>query len=300
MNIVIAGATGFVGSALSAALRRDGHRITVLSRRGDGDSRKAWDPARVAAGDAEALASLREAVGGAEVVINLAGASIGDGRLTTRRKAEIVASRVDSTRALGLAIDRGAPPKVWLQASGAGYYGDTGETVCDERQPKGSLFLSDVCEQWEGACQPFAGLTRIALLRLGVVLHKDAPAWQKMILPIKLGAGGPLGSGQQWMGWITLEDSIAAMRFVIDNEAARGPLNFVAGSLRQLDLAKLVAKQLGRPAFVKTPAFALRALLGELADNLVLASCNVVPTKLLSLGFHFAHPTLPEHIGALL
>jgi uncharacterized protein (TIGR01777 family) len=249
---------------------------------------------RAAQGDAAALTAITRLIDGADAVVNLAGTSIGEGRLTAKRKAAALHSRLDATRALGRAHGQCAkPPPVWVQASATGYYGNAGEARVGEDSAPGRDFLADVCVQWERAAREAAHGARLAIFRFGLVVAKDAPAWQKMILPIRLGAGGPLGSGEQWIAWIDAADVAQAILLALQDARVAGVFNVVSPEpIRQKDLAKLVARHLHRPARVRVPAFALRALLGEVADLLVLASCRAVPDHLHKLGFTFAHPTL--------
>jgi len=283
MKIAIAGASGVVGKHLIAALA--GHEIVTLSHG------KNWEPSRAANGDAQALAQIVKVIDGADAIVNLSGASIGDGRLTDERKAAATHSRLDATRALGRAHAQcQKPAPTWVQMSASGYYGNAGEATLEESAAPGTDFLAELCVQWEKAAREEVKGARLCIMRLGVALAKDAPAWNKMALPIRMGVGGPLGSGEQWMAWIDVDDAVKAIVFVLTDQRAEGVFNLVSPEpIRQRDLAKQTAHHLHRPAIIPAPAFALRAILGELADLLVLASCRAVPTHLQKLGFTFDH-----------
>ena len=301
MKVVIAGASGVVGTHLIAALRAEGgHEIVTLSH-GRTEGATPWNPAKAAQGDSAALTEIVRAIEGADAVVNLSGSSIGEGRLNNERKARVLNSRLDATRALARAHRQcERPAKIWLQASATGYYGNAGEARVGEETAPGRDFLADVCVQWERTAQQEVHGARLAICRLGVVLAKDAPAWNKMILPIRLGVGGPLGSGEQWMAWVDADDAANAFVFMLKDLRAEGVFNVVSPEpIRQKELAQRTAHALHRPALIPAPAFALRALLGELADLLVLASCRAVPDHLQKVGFTFAHPNFAEDLSRL-
>lgn len=296
-TMVIAGATGVVGRHLVTAAR-DRYRIRVLSRArgnpvpGGVDETVAWDPREAARGHERSLEAITQALESAAVVVNLAGASLAEGRLDEPHRRRVLESRLDATHALVAACRRTAvPPAVWLQASAVGYYGDTGEAEVTERTPADPDFvLGKICLQWETAAARAAkdGKIRQIVARIGLVLAPDAPAWRKMLLPIKLGLGGPLGSGRQWWPWIDADDLAGAMLHLIDRPDARGAYNLVGPKpVRQLDLVKRIARVLGRPAILPAPAFALRLALGGVADALLLASCKALPERLLATGYRF-------------
>lgn len=305
--VAIAGATGVVGRHLVAAARSEGLAVRVLSRgQGPpGEPVSAWDPVRAAAGDDAALAQVAAALEGAAAVVNLAGASLAEGRLGAAHRARVLSSRVDATRALVRARARcQAPPPVWLQASAVGFYGDTGEAEVDETAPPGRMFLSEVCQRWEEAAREALAQPappRLVVLRMGLVLAHDAPAWQKLVGPIRLGAGGPLGSGRQWWAWIDADDLARAALFLLRRDDAEGAFNLTTPEpVRQRDLVERAALLLGRPAFLPAPAFALRLALGRVADELLLPSCRALPRRLEALGFSFRRGRVDEELVALL
>lgn len=302
--LVIAGASGVVGRHLIEEARREGWQVRALTRGGAplGAEARTWDPVAAARGDDGALASIAAALEGARAVVNLAGASLGEGRLGDAHQERVLSSRVDATRALVRARARcAAPPPTWLQASAVGFYGDTGEARVPESAPRGRSFLADVCVAWEATAREalvHAPPPRLVLLRLGLVLAPDAPAWEKMLLPIRLGLGGPLGSGRQWWAWIEARDAARAILHLERTAAAEGPVNLVSpASVRQGDLAREAAVLLGRPALLPAPAFALRLAAGKVADELLLPSCDAQADKLLGLGFRFDCPSIDRFLA---
>lgn len=308
-RLVVAGATGVVGRHLLRAARAEGLPVVVLSRGAsaavEGADVRRWDPARAASGDEAAVLEVARALDGAAGVVNLAGASLAEGRLGRAHRERVLASRVDATRALVRARARcEAPPPVWLQASATGYYGDTGEAEVTEASPPGRLFLSEVCQRWEEAAREAlaqAPPPRLVLLRTGLVLAADAPAWEKLVQPIRFGAGGPLGSGRQWWAWIDADDLARAALFLLRRDDAEGAFNLTSPEpVRQRDLVERAAVLLRRPAFVPAPAFALRLALGAVADELLLPSCKALPRRLQELGFTFARGSVDEELVALL
>jgi uncharacterized protein (TIGR01777 family) len=309
-TMVIAGASGVVGKHLVTEARRRGFTLRLLTRgkaRDEGAAVRAfpWDPARAAAGDPGAVDLVARALDGADVVTNLAGASLGEGRLGAKHKEAVLGSRVDATRALvrGRAKAEKKPP-VWVQASAVGFYGDTGEARIDETAPRGRSFLADVCQAWEDEArtalqQPSP--PRLLIGRIGLVLAADAPAWSQMLLPIKLGVGGALGSGRQWWAWIDADDLARALLDLAADPAADGVFNLTApASVRQLDLTRQAATLLRRPSFLPAPAFALRLATGGVADELLLPSCDAVPARLEARGFRFEQPGIGGELLKLL
>ena len=306
MRVVISGGTGLIGSALARRLRDDGHAVVVLTRsRGvktgapdaaahaaRGDLRLVtWPAAPVGPGDA--APAWWQAVDGADAVVNLAGESIAAGRWTARQKERIRESRVQATRALVQAIravDR--KPAVLVSGSAVGYYGPRGDEVVDETTPPGDDFLSRVCVAWEAEARKAedAGV-RVALVRTGLVLAREGGALPRLVLPFRLWAGGPLGSGRQWMPWIHLDDLVGLIVFLIQGEGLEGPFNGTAPHpVANGDFARTLGKVLGRPAWLPAPAVALRLALGEMADALLLSGQRAVPRRALEAGFQFGFP----------
>jgi len=254
----------------------------------------AWNPATGELGGAGV---------GADAVVNLAGASIADGRWTAERKALLRASRIDTTRTLVSALARmNTRPSVMMSASAIGYYGDRGDETLTEESKPGADFLAGLAQEWEAEALKAEALgIRVVLARFGIILARDGGALPKMMLPFKIGVGGKLGSGQQWMSWVTLEDVVGILRLAIENASLRGAINVVSPQpLQNAEFTKVLAKAMHRPALFPAPAFALRLALGEMADALLLSSQRVVPQKLQQLGYRFLRPDLNSALAAIL
>ncbi len=294
MKILVTGASGLVGGGLVRGLERDGHAVSRLVRRPPkGQDEIEWDPG---AGRLDPAA-----LGGFDVVVHLAGENIAGGRWSDARKARIRDSRVDGTRLLAERLLAADPrPRAFVGASAIGYYGDRGDTVCDESTPPGDGFLPDVCVAWEEAARPLADASvRVAHLRIGIVLSAEGGALKAMLLPFRLGLAGRLGPGTQWMSWIGYDDLIAAFRFVIERDDARGAYNAVSPSpVTNAEYTKTLGRVLGRPTILPAPAFLVRVALGEMADALLLASTRVVPRRLTDAGFTFERPALEAALRA--
>jgi uncharacterized protein (TIGR01777 family) len=298
VDVAISGASGLIGSALTKSLVNDGHRVLRLVRGGltDGDD-IGWDP-DVGRIDAPALE-------GIDAVVHLAGAGIGDQRWTDERKREIRESRVRGTAALAGAIaSREHKPKVFVSGSAIGIYGAArGDELLDEDSPLGDDFLSKVAQAWEAEAQPAedAGV-RTVRIRTGIVLAPHGGVLKQMLLPFKLGIGGKQGSGKQWMSWIALADEIAAIRFAIDDERVRGPVNLVAPNpVTNAEFAQTLGHALHRPTVLPTPLLPLKLRYGsELVETLLLGSQRVVPKRLEAVNFGFTSPVLASALEAML
>jgi uncharacterized protein (TIGR01777 family) len=273
VKVVVGGGSGFVGRALVASLRADGHEVTLVSRHPSGVDMVSWDTAG-------------SAVDGADAVVNLAGVSIGSLRWTRGRKEAICRSRVQTTQRLVQEISVAKdPPRVLVTASGIDFAGDSGDVVVDEMSPPGTSFLARVCVAWEAAAAE-APVRHVAV-RNALVVGRDASAVRLTALPYRLCLGGPAGGGRQWFPWIHLEDAVRLYRLAIDEESLEGPLHAVAPEqLRQREAARIIGRVLHRPALVPTPAVALRLLLGEQAD-LVLHGQRAVSRKLDGFDFRY-------------
>jgi uncharacterized protein (TIGR01777 family) len=292
--VAIAGGSGLIGGALQAALAASGWQVRRLVRRPARSADEiAWDPAR---GELEPMA-----LAGLAALVHLGGASIAGGRWTAARKRTLIDSRLASTRLLATALARcPQPPPVWLCASAVGIYGDAGDTPVDEASPPGHGFLARLARDWEAACAPAreAGL-RVVNLRIGTVLAREGGVLARLAPLYRLGLGGPLGSGRQYLSWIALTDLIAAIRFCIEREDMAGPVNLVAPTAcRQGDFARALGRALGRPARLPAPAFALRLLLGEMGQALLLEGAAVRPARLEAAGFRWQHPELAGALAA--
>lgn len=297
MKIVVAGGSGFLGRPLVQALSTARHDIVVLSRGGgtsvDGARAATWAP------DGRSGPWSRE-VEGADAVINLAGEPLPERRWTESHKRRILDSRVLATRSLVEACGTAAaPPRIFISASGIGYYPNS-DAITDESAPAGVGFLSRVCELWEAEARRVETTgARVVLLRTGVVLHREGGAIQKLLLPFKLGVGGPIGSGRQWWAWIHRADWIAMTMWALNTAGVSGPLNVCAPEPSQnKDVMRALGRAVRRPALVPTPAFALRAAFGEMADEMLLASQRAVPKRALDGGFSWTLPALQQAVDA--
>jgi uncharacterized protein len=294
MRIVVSGGTGFLGQALVEALRSNGHNVMVLTRRPSRPGDLVWSP-EVNSG------SWTAAVHAADVVINLAGEGIADRRWSEARKEAILSSRIKATRALASALREAArPAAMFLSGSAIGVYGNRGDEVVTEQTSPGSDFLARVCIEWEREACEVAGVTRVVLLRTGVVLARDGGALPRMALPFRLFAGGPIGSGRQYLSWVHRDDWIAMIMWMMQRATLAGPLNITAPEpARNRDFARMLGRVLHRPSFMPTPALALRVALGELADTALLSSLRVVPAAAISEGFEFRYPQLEGALRAI-
>lgn len=300
MNIVLAGGTGFIGSALVDALIARGDKVVLLTR----SAAKAAGRTKAALRewDAKNPGPWRQDLDGADAVINLCGENVADGRWTLERKLALIKSRVDSTRALVEGIGAAArKPKVLINASAVGYYGGKASGECAEDAAQGSDFLAALCGQWEReALAAEKHGTRVCRARIGVVLEEGGGALSKMLLPFKLGVGGPLGSGRQAFPWIHRADAVGAILFLLGDAKASGAYNFAApGIVTNAEFSSALGRALHRPAFLPAPAFALKIALGEMADML-LGGQRATPKRLLAAGYAFKHPTVDEALKAIL
>ena len=286
-KIIVAGGTGLLGTALVGALQDDRHMVVVLTRRPTRDNEVRWSPQY-----AEGLWTA--ALDNAHAVINLAGASIAGSRWTTARKAAIRDSRMQATAALVKAIAAsGQPPPIFISSSAVGYYGSRGDEPVTETTAPGSDFLAHVCRDWEAAASQLSPAARVVLLRSGVVLARHGGALPQMALPFKLFAGGPAGSGRQFMSWIHLHDWVATVKWALASQHIAGPLNVTAPEpVTNEDFSRSLGRVLGRPAWLEAPSFALRLMLGEMADALILGGQRVLPAVAQQHGFAFQYPTL--------
>ena len=281
MKVVIAGGTGFLGSALASSLRIDGHQITIITRHPQLHDQAPWT-------------DLPIVVEGTDVVVNLAGEPLEAGRWTKARKALILQSRLKATEAVVTAISKTTQrPAAFVNASAIGYYGARGTGTVTEESPAGSDFLASVCVAWEGAAMAAAWMTRVVLLRSGLVLDRSGGALPKLALPFRLFAGGRVGSGDQYWSWIHRDDWVRMVRWAIDNASIKGPLNVTApAAVTNREFTDALARALHRPALAPAPAFALKLMLGEMADAMILNGQRVLPDKAERGGFEFRCPDL--------
>jgi len=298
MRIVIAGGSGLLGRLLSDALRRDGHHLVVLTRgepRPDGATKLVtWNP------DGSVGAWSME-LEGAGVVVNLAGESIAGRRWTAAHKQRIRDSRVLATRSLVTAIGKAAqPPGVFISGSAVGYYGPHGDEVVTESTPAGSDFLAEVGVAWEAEAQAAEWRTRVVLIRTGIVLSREGGALPPLLPPFWFGVGGPMGTGRQYWPWIHWRDWVDLVRFAIRTSTLSGPVNATAPTpVTNREFTRALGKAMHRPAFVPTPGFALKLLLGEMAEPLVLTGQRAVPAKAEEMGFSFTYREIGQALDAL-
>jgi uncharacterized protein (TIGR01777 family) len=283
MNIAMTGASGLVGSELVKTLVREHHEVVRLLRPG---GPVGWT-----------LPS------GIEAVINLAGASVAEGRWTQERKAVLRSSRVGTTRSLVESMARCEPkPRVLISASAVGYYGDRGDEVLNETSGAGTRFLAGLAEEWETEARKAEALgVRVVLARFGIILAKQGGALPKMMTPFKWGIGGKLGSGRQWLPWVTLDDVVAIVSKALVDSSIAGAINVVSPApVTNAEFTKSLARVMHRPAIFSVPAFVLRLAVGEMADEGLLSSARVVPKKLKDAGYTFLHADLDEALRAIL
>jgi uncharacterized protein len=299
MKIVIAGATGFLGSILTNELWNQFHSLVLLSRRPpaeEGVTKKewfAWEP--------PAVGEWEQAIDGADGIINLAGEPIAGKRWTREQKERLRSSRSESTRALVNAIAKAkAKPRFLLSASAVGYYGPHGDETLTEAGAPGRDFLAQLCVDWEAeALKAEAHGVRVATIRTGIVLAKGQGALAKMVPPFKMFLGGPLGSGKQWVPWIHIADEIGLLRFLMENEDARGAFNATAPNpVTMEEFAKALGDVLNRPSWVSVPGSALALLVGEMADMLVSGQ-RALPEAASKLGYSFKYPTIRGALESL-
>jgi hypothetical protein len=327
MKIVIAGSRGLVGTALTDSLVRDGHTVVRLMRSGSSAEKEnggkrsqttnqttalrnssakiidvAWNP-NTCDLEGEPFGADQDEIEGSDALVNLAGASIAGASWTPERKALLRSSRVHITRELLCSIEKLEDgPKTIISASAVGYYGSRGDEVLTEESKPGDDFLARVTSEWEAEAVKAEALgLRVVRLRFGIILAKHGGALPQVMRPFKFGVGGRLGSGQQWMSWIALQDVVSVIREALQNRAVSGAVNVVSPQpVRNADFTKALGRAMHRPTIVPAPAFALEFVLGEMADALLLASQRVAPSRLEQLGFRFSQKDLDSALAIIL
>jgi uncharacterized protein (TIGR01777 family) len=298
-TVLISGASGMLGTALVAALKEQGSKVLKLVRHSTRDiDELSWNPA---SGE-EAIRSASDSrLEGIAAAVHLSGANVSGRRWSVSYKREIRSSRVETTKALAAGLARLAiPPKVLISASAVGFYGDRGDEKLDENSAVGRGFFPELCEEWERCTERAsdAGI-RVVHTRFGIVLGRSGGALAQMLPLFKLGLGGNLGDGKQWMSWVSEADAVGAILFALEAEGVSGPIDVTSPEpVTNAEFTRELAAALHRPAFMTAPAFALRLAFGEMADEALLASTRALPVKLLSGGFEFAHRLLPEALAA--
>jgi len=327
MKILMTGSSGLVGTALTDSLAREGHTVVRLLRSSTGakktsgkDAKKGPEQRPAKRGDTSNVSQVtwnpntcdlegepfgdeREKVEGADAVVNLAGASIAGESWTPERKALLRSSRAHITRELVCALEKlSAPPKTLVSASAVGYYGNRGDEVLTEESKSGQDFLALLAQEWEAEAVKAEALgMRVVRARFGIILAKHGGALPQMMRPFNFFVGGKLGSGQQWMSWITLPDTVGVLRFALANRAVSGALNVVTPTpVRNAEFVRELGRAMHRPALLPAPAFALEFALGEMAEALLLSSQRAMPSRLQQLGYKFEHGNLPLALAAVL
>ena len=295
MRVLITGSSGLIGSALIESLAANGHEVIRLLRKNFAEDSPVWDPENgvIDMTDVRDIAA----------VVHLAGDRIAEGRWNDRKKDRIINSRVRGTKLLAefFAASNHQPHTI-VSASAIGVYGDRGEEYVDESSESGNGFLADVCKHWEGATAPAvnAGI-RVVNVRLGVVLSTEGGALKKMLLPFKMGLGGVIGSGKQYMSWVSITDVVGMIEYIIANDSMRGPVNLVSpNAVSNREFTKTLGQVLHRPTIFPMPAFVARIAFGEMANEMLLVSTRAVPKKLVDGGYKFRHPELGEAFEHLL
>jgi uncharacterized protein len=302
MRIVIAGGSGFLGSALSAALVADGHDVAILTRKSPlrtpatpRVSHVRWAPDGTAG-------AWRSTIDGVDALVNLAGESIAAKQWSPEQKQKLRDSRLLATRSLTSAIRQAArPPAVFISGSAVGYYGDRGNETLTETSVPGTDFLAGLAKDWEAAANDVTEVTRVALVRTGIVLDQNEGALPKMLTPFRMFVGGPLGSGTQYMPWIHRDDWVRLVSWMMSTEGARGPFNLTSPSpVTNAEFSKALGHALRRPSLLPAPAFALRIMLGEMADALLLSGQRALPVRATDLGFSFRYSQIDEALMSIL
>ncbi|HEV7683453.1 MAG TPA: TIGR01777 family oxidoreductase [Pyrinomonadaceae bacterium] len=296
MKILIGGSSGLVGTALIKSLAAQSHEIFRLVRHAPRSQTEVeWSPDRYSI----ALARIE----GFDAVINLAGESIAEGRWTDDKKRRIRESRVKGTKLLGDALaNLTEPPKTFICASAIGYYGNRGDEILTEHSSPGNDFLADVCVEWEKSTALAAekGI-RVVNTRFGVILDSEGGALREMLPPFRMGVGGRIGSGKQWMSWIALADVVSALNFALEQNALSGPVNYVAPNpVTNAEFTKTLGRVLSRPTLFPIPAFGIKLIFGEKGEALLLGGQRVAPERLGANGFQFKHPQLEAALSSIL
>ncbi len=295
MKILVSGCSGLVGTAFKQRAESEGHEVYALTRRPRGERDISWS---VDQGEIDAAA-----LEGFDAVVHLAGDNIASGRWTHDKKRRIRESRVAGTDLLCRTLAAlNQKPRVLVSASAIGYYGNRGDELLTESSSRGDLFLSDVCRDWEAATKAAeAAEIRVVHTRFGIILSPDGGALAKMLTPFRLGGGGIIGNGRQYWSWVSLADTVKAALFAIQQESLRGAVNVVApNSVTNAEFTKVLGRVLSRPTVLPLPAFAARLVLGEMADELLLASARVAPQSLSQADYHFEHSELEPCLRELL
>jgi len=301
MRVVITGATGFIGKALCAQLYKD-YELVALSRNAAGAQKSIGHLAKIVQWDAKTSAGWKQQADGAFAIVNLAGDNVGSGRWSKTKKACILQSRIDASSAILERIKQlSRKPAVLVQASAVGYYGSRIDEQLDETSAPGAGFLADVCRQTEDIAAETEKLgVRYVAIRTGIVMGPDGGALGPLMKQFRFYLGGYLGSGQQWFSWIAIEDEIAAIRFLLENKNLNGPFNLTSPNpVRMKEFCTVLGSVLHRPVWLRVPGFAIRAALGEMADEMLLSGQCVLPKRLLEAGYEFKYTDLEKALKVI-
>jgi uncharacterized protein (TIGR01777 family) len=291
MKVVITGATGFIGRALCKALGKD-YEVIALSRDASRAAKSIGELAKVVEWDGRTTGSWLQHANGAFAIINLAGENVASGRWNESKKAALLHSRLDSARAVIDAIKQtDKKPAVVIQASAIGFYGPRSDEPLDEDSPPGKGFLANVCQRIESSAEEIESMgVRCIIIRTGIVLGRDGGAFEKLVKPFRFFLGGHLGSGRQWFSWIYLDDEVAAIKFLMENEDSKGAFNLTSPEpVTMKQFCRILGKVLHRPSWLRVPAFTARLAFGEMADEMLLSGQKVLPKRLLNTGFDFKY-----------
>ena len=301
MNVVIAGGSGFLGSALARALTAEGHDVAILTRQAAAHTPSPPHVSMVSWTPDGTTGPWARVIDGATAVINLAGESIAAKRWSSAQKQKLRDSRLLATRSLILAIQQSSRKPAFISGSAVGYYGDRGDETLTESSAPGTDFLANLARDWEAVAGEISRVTRVALVRTGIVLDREGGALPKMLPPFKMFAGGPLGSGTQYMSWIHKDDWVRLVAWMITAEGARGPVNATSPSpVTNAEFSSALGRVLKRPSLLPAPAFALRIALGEMADALLLSSQRALPVRATDLGFSYRYSNIDEALASIL
>lgn len=303
MKILVIGVSGFIGMELARSLVQSGHDVIGLTRDPDRVKSKPLSRIRLGQWDGTNGAGLQGFLQEIDGVVNLTGENIGKSRWTDARKLKLIGSRISITGVLSEAMIRWAPRSAFLiQGSAAGYYGPHPDGYVDESAPAGRGFLAELADNWESAAKPLSESgRRVVFLRTGIVLGNNGGIMDRLLLPFKFYSGAILGSGRQAVSWIHIEDEVRAIRFLMENQECSGPYNLVSPTPSTMhDLVRAISRATGKPAWIRVPGWALKAVFGKMADETVLASQQLIPQKLLEQGFNFLHTDLDLAIKKLL
>jgi len=299
MRVVITGATGFIGRALCKALHKD-YEVIALSRDASRAAKSIGEMAKIIKWDGRTTGSWYKQANGAFAIINLAGENVASGRWNESKKAGILHSRLDSSRAVLEVIKQAdKKPTVVILASAIGYYGSRQDEPLDETSTPGKGFLANLCRRVESYAEEIEGVgVRCVVIRTGVVLGRDGGAFAKLVKPFRFFLGGHLGSGRQWFSWIHLEDEVKAIKFLLENEHHKGVFNLTAPEpVTMKEFCKILGKVLHRPAWLNVPALAARLAFGEMADEMLLSGQKVLPKRLLNTGFDFKYTNVEQALN---